>query len=424
MRRLSPSTCIATTWKADAEDCRKRGSVETARAIYAHAITVFPGKKGLWVRAAQLEKANGSPELMDALLKRAVQHCPQAEILWLMAAKERWLQGDVPGARDVLEEAFVANPESEDIWLAAFKLEFENHEPERARILLQKVRERGASERVWMKSAIVEREVGDMAAERGLLEEGLVKFPAFWKMWIMLGQLEEKAGAVEAARGAYAKGCRRCHAAVPLWTAAAALEVREGQLSKARAVLEQARLRNPASEELWLAAVRQERAGAAAGPGGASGDPESVKASEALMAKALQECPGSGVLWAEAVRMAPRPQRKSKSVDALKRCDNDPRIIASIANLFWLDRKVEKARSWFNRSVTLNPDIGDHWAMFYKFELQHGIEEQQEAVVRRCVEAEPRHGEVWCRVKKAVKNWHDPVDALLKKTVVLIGTTD
>jgi pre-mRNA-processing factor 6 len=38
--------------------------------------------------------------------------------------------------------------------------------------------------------------------------------------------------------------------------------------------------------------------------------------------------------------MAPRPQRKSKSVDALKRCDNDPRIIASIANLFWLDRKV------------------------------------------------------------------------------------
>jgi pre-mRNA-processing factor 6 len=42
---------------------------------------VFPGKKGLWVRAAQLEKANGSPELMDALLKRAVQHCPQADTL-------------------------------------------------------------------------------------------------------------------------------------------------------------------------------------------------------------------------------------------------------------------------------------------------------------------------------------------------------
>ena len=29
------------------------------------------------------------------------------------------------------------------------------------------------------------------------------------------------------------------------------------------------------------------------------GEAESVKAAEALMAKALQECPGSGVLWAE-----------------------------------------------------------------------------------------------------------------------------
>lgn len=65
------------TWKADAEECRKRGSVETARAIYAHAIGVFPGKKGLWVRAAQLEKAHGDPTKMDALLKRAVQYCPQ-----------------------------------------------------------------------------------------------------------------------------------------------------------------------------------------------------------------------------------------------------------------------------------------------------------------------------------------------------------
>jgi len=55
-----------------------------------------------------------------------------------MAAKERWLQNDVPGARDILEEAFVSNPDSEEIWLAAFKLEFENHEPERARALLAK----------------------------------------------------------------------------------------------------------------------------------------------------------------------------------------------------------------------------------------------------------------------------------------------
>lgn len=62
-----------------------------------------------------------------------------------------------------------------------------------------------------------------------------------------------------------------------------------------------------------------------------------------LLAKALQDCPSSGQLWAEAVAMAPRPQRRSKSVDALKRCDNDPYIVAAVANLFWNDRKVRPA---------------------------------------------------------------------------------
>ena len=45
-------------------------------------------------------------------------------------------------------------------------------------VFYSQVREKeNASERVWMKSAIVEREVGDVAEERRLLAEGLDKFP-------------------------------------------------------------------------------------------------------------------------------------------------------------------------------------------------------------------------------------------------------
>ncbi len=36
------------------------------------------------------------------------------------------------------------------------------------------------------------------------------------------------------------------------------------------------------------------------------------------------------------------------------------------------DRKLEKARTWFNRACTLNPDFGDSWAHWYRLELQHG----------------------------------------------------
>lgn len=113
------------------------------------------------------------------------------------------------------------------------------------------------------------------------------------------------------------------------------------------------------------------------------------QASEVLLAKALQDCPTSGRLWAEAVAMAPRPQRRAKSVDALKRCNNDPYIVAAVAQLFWNDRKVDKARSWFNRAVTLEPDVGDFWAMYYKFELQFGTVEQQVQVLDRWGEHMP-----------------------------------
>jgi pre-mRNA-processing factor 6 len=69
----------------------------------------------------------------------------------------------VQGARAILEEAFAANPDSEEIWLAAFKLEFENDEVLRAAILLEKARSGNGAQyaRVWMKSAIVERELGN-----------------------------------------------------------------------------------------------------------------------------------------------------------------------------------------------------------------------------------------------------------------------
>lgn len=96
-----------------------------------------------------------------------------------MAAKEKWVAGDVEAARKILSEAFSANPDSEAVWLAAFKLEFENDEPQRARALLARARDTptASTRRVWMKSAIVERELGN-AAEVGALTN-LLFFPLF-----------------------------------------------------------------------------------------------------------------------------------------------------------------------------------------------------------------------------------------------------
>ena len=55
--------------------------------------------------------------------------------------------------------------------------------------------------------------------------------------------------------------------------------------------------------------------------------------------------------------------------------------------------------------VKIDPDLGDAWAFFYKFELLHGNEQQQEDVKTRCKAAEPHHGEYWCKVSKEIVNW-------------------
>ncbi len=78
---------------------------------------------------------------------------------------------------------------------------------------------------------------------------------------------------------------------------------------------------------------------------------------------------------------------------------------------------MDKARSWFSRAVLLNPDVGDFWALFYKFEAQHGGADAAAEVARRCAAAEPRHGERWQRVVKAPANAHLPLDAVLKLVV-------
>lgn len=42
--------------------------------------------------------------------------------------------------------------------------------------------------------------------------------------------------------------------------------------------------------------------------------------------------------------------------------------------LFWTERKTNKAREWFNKTVKIDPDLGDAWAYYYKFEQIHGTE--------------------------------------------------
>eukprot|EP00960_Hanusia_phi_P070962 767436-Hanusia_phi.AAC.14 len=60
---------------------------------------------------------------------------------------------------------------------------------QRARTLLEKARMQAGTERVWMKSVILERDQGNMKAACELLAQALEKYPTFAKLWMMLIQV-------------------------------------------------------------------------------------------------------------------------------------------------------------------------------------------------------------------------------------------
>ncbi|XP_036139924.1 pre-mRNA-processing factor 6 isoform X2 [Monomorium pharaonis] len=387
-------------WMEDAETCAQQGSLECARAVYAYALT-FSSEKSIWLCAANFEKTYGTRESLETLLQRAVAHCPKSEVLWLMGAKSKWLADDVPAARGILSLALQANPNSEEIWLAAVKLESENSEYERARRLLAKARASAPTPRVMMKSAKLEWALNNLDAALHLLKEALEAFDDFPKLWLMKGQIEEQQGHLDKAIETYNQAIKKCSNSIPLWRLLARLEHRRNQVTKARSVLEKARLKNPKNAELWLEAIQNELKNGAR------------DMANTLMAKALQECPTSGLLWAEAIFMEPRLQRKTKSIDATKKCEHDSHVLLAVSKLFWCQHKISKCRDWFIRTVKIDPDLGDAWAYFYKFELLNGMEEQQEDVKKRCIAAVPHHGENWCKVSKNIANWCLSIDQIL-----------
>ncbi|KAF2581004.1 hypothetical protein F2Q68_00006524 [Brassica cretica] len=221
-------------------------------------------------------------------------------------------------------------------------------------------------------------------------------------------ELEERLNHLVLAKRVYSSGLNHCPQCIPLCLSLADLEEKKlNGLNKARVILTNARKKYPKEDELWLAAIRIElRHG-------------NKKEAERLMSKALQELPKSGILLATDIQMAPQcPLPKIKIKDALKKnCVKEAYVTASVAKIFWRARKVDKARKYFERTVKLDSDNGDFWAVYYKFEVQHGSEEKQKEVLNRCLVSEPKHGEKWQAVSKALENSHQSVEVILKKAL-------
>ncbi|KAF2101471.1 hypothetical protein NA57DRAFT_34792 [Rhizodiscina lignyota] len=392
-------------WMDDARSSIGRGRYETARAIYAYTLRVFPTGKSVWLAAADLERSHGSKEALWSVLEKAVEACPRSEVLWMQLAREKWQAGSIDDARRVLAQAFNQNPNNEDIWLTAVKLEADNKQIDQARTLLDDARREAGTDRVWIKSVAFERQQGNPDEALNLVNEGLQRYPKAAKLWMQKGQIYEAQNKLPQAREAYTTGTRACPTSVPLWLLLSRVEEKIGAVVKARSVLDRARLAVPKNAQLWTESVRLERRA------------NNKEAAQKLMAQALQTVPvaESGMLWVERIwYLEPRTQRRPLAVESVRKVDNDAVLYVTVARIFWGERKLEKAATWFEKAILLDADLGDSWVWYWKFLNQHGTEEKRAEVLAKIALAEPKHGEIWQAVNKAPENAGKSVEEILK----------
>jgi pre-mRNA-processing factor 6 len=206
-------------WLMAAKEKWLAGDVPGARGVLAEAFAANPDSEAIWLAAFKLEFENSEPERARALLAKVGRaqglrgsrlgffltisgrepRTTRAPLLWLHVGFWRGLPFCL-AAPLLLLQPITPPPLAQAAPVADTPPHPSPPNPK------ARATEACSTPRVWMKSAIVEREAGDAAGERALLEEGLRRHAGFWKLWLMLGQLEERQGRADAARAAYAAG--------------------------------------------------------------------------------------------------------------------------------------------------------------------------------------------------------------------------
>eukprot|EP00592_Proboscia_alata_P017512 CAMPEP_0194400012 /NCGR_PEP_ID=MMETSP0174-20130528/126975_1 /TAXON_ID=216777 /ORGANISM="Proboscia alata, Strain PI-D3" /LENGTH=1182 /DNA_ID=CAMNT_0039196479 /DNA_START=217 /DNA_END=3766 /DNA_ORIENTATION=- len=408
-------------WLIRAKEQWRRNNIEGSRSILTRAFAANPDSESVWLAAAKLERETGEIERARVLLSRARERAGTERVFMKSALLEREC-GMLERSLELVDLGLRNFPGFDKLYMMGGQIcdPTQNNTQTSSNTTAHNPTVTPMDTTTSIQSLQRSRE----QTSSNTTAHNPTNNPTATPM-----DTTTSIQSLQRSREYYQKGLKACPKSITLWKLAAhleeraALQARKGY-TKARSLLELARLKNSQNPILWVEAIRLERRASAATSQNSNGSKNNVhthtannKPAGILMAKALQECPLSGLLLSEHIRYSPRVEQKSKSADAIQKIPDDPLVICAVANLFGNDRKAAKARKWFERAVVLDPDWGDSWGWYYAFEL--GMERElsavvssnvdvaskeeeevkvpakkSEAVKERCIKADPKHGEI------------------------------
>lgn len=397
----SVQTC-KKLWLQDVAFCVERRALHTARFFFKHAIAQAPSKRSLWKHFVLFEQQHGTSQTLEAAAIDAVTQHPDYTIIWLLWAKNVWqTQNDAVRAHAILSDAHAKQPDAVELVLALFKIKCALAKVDEAQALLREARDSSEpDEDVWLKSIVLERNMGNSQEALSMTMQAISLFPQNHKLHIIRSQLLESVADLSAATEALNMAIKAFPQCDTLYVLASRMEMRKSPPNtvRARSVLETGRSKNTQSAALWLKSVEFEC------------ESQNLSGAKTLLAKALQECPTDGQLLSMLIRLEARPTRHFRAVDVLKKAESDPFVNFEMAKVFWADQKVEKALLWFDRAISFNKETkcADLYLFYYIFVQNSKLPSKTELLSKlkqEFVSSNAKYGTCWLRCRKDPVNW-------------------
>jgi pre-mRNA-processing factor 6 len=157
-----------------------------------------------------------------------------------------------------------------------------------------------------------------------------------------------------------------------------------------------------------------------------------INAARFALSKGIIKYPQSGVLWAIAIALERKSNQHAKALDALTKCPDDPVIMTSIANLYFVDNDEMNAKKWYDSVIRECKEYGDAWLFYYKMIKESRIisgndvsgdnkEDMLKELKVKVNESQPNKGILWKKIRKLNwENYYKRYDELLDIAVNII----
>ncbi|EHN03723.1 Prp6p [Saccharomyces cerevisiae x Saccharomyces kudriavzevii VIN7] len=227
-----------------------------------------------------------------------------------------------------------------------------------------------------------------------LNEKCLKKFPNCPKFFLQLGQIYHSINNIEMSRQIYLSGTKIVSDCASIWISLSKIDEVDSKNSiRARSILDRGLLKNRNNVSFYIAKVQMEiRLG-------------NLDQATLLATQALQKFSNNALLWVERIKLLNYGNTSSSKKiifqDALKRTQNDYRVLLEIGISFYRETQYQTSLKWLERALKKSPEYGDTWVWLFRTYAK--LEKDPADLHELFDQYEPIYGPEWTAVAKNVK---------------------